>query len=466
MKRLALILTAVLALPVLAQTPTPTPSCVICCTPTPTPTPGDTPAWTPTPSAPTPTATPSPTTTPSSPTTPTPVPSAGACSLSSAPVPFEPNPPGAPRPSTLSGGFSSFLKLYQAPGQNRRILLQESFGYSLLDLANPMNPVALYYHDTRFPLGGGNSLAGRPDVGGYGGDGQSDVYASAVSDDGQRLVQSLGGPADGWYTVVGSASAQGFTLWGSFTPNRANSVLVQHVGPRYIAYTFSAVSTAQDVTVLPTSFTPLNMQAETTGWPDGGASVLAGNFIVYASVLGITVIDASLPGPPGAITAGMPRTIFSAADFGNRPVMAMTAAIDPANPARVWVLVELKQATGENSPSYALASVTAGVKVVKPFFRVPASLGERYAFAGTSAALVPQGTGLVVLMWSQRISPSPTAVRVYSTTVAGWGAPTGVLTLPTTVLSGHPVGAFAAGKDVYVYSPQSVSAYAVHLVCQ
>ncbi len=36
--------------------------------------------------------------------------------------------------------------------------MQESFGYSVLDLTTPTNPTALTYHDIRFPLGGPNSV--------------------------------------------------------------------------------------------------------------------------------------------------------------------------------------------------------------------------------------------------------------------------------------------------------------------
>ena len=147
----SLLLALVLALPATAQvvcpTATPPPPCV---TATPTPATG------------TPTPTPTPT------FTPTPAPAVGYCVPTGPAVTFEPLPPGAPRPQTLSSGFSSSLYLF-----GNRLMMSEAFGYSILDLSNPTNPTALIYHDTRYPLGGAHSLAGRGF--GYGGDGQSDV---------------------------------------------------------------------------------------------------------------------------------------------------------------------------------------------------------------------------------------------------------------------------------------------------
>lgn len=138
---------------------------------------------------------------------------AQVCTPSGSPVAFEPNPPAVPgvsRPITLSSGFNNSLALYRPGGSGQpRLLMQESFGYSVLDLSTPTNPTALYYRDNRLPVGGPDSVT-------TGGDGQSDVYSSGVSDDGQRAVFSLGGPADAWYTIVGGPSGDGFSQRGSF----------------------------------------------------------------------------------------------------------------------------------------------------------------------------------------------------------------------------------------------------------
>jgi len=123
----------------------------------------------------------------------------GQCTLQpQGPVSFEPNPPGATRPILLTGGFKFSLALFQNGGSGpERLLVEEAFGYSVLDLTTPTKPNALFYHDFRFPLGGPNSVH-------LGGDGQSIVSTIAVSPDGQRAAFSTTGPAAPMQTVVGS----------------------------------------------------------------------------------------------------------------------------------------------------------------------------------------------------------------------------------------------------------------------
>src|SRR5512141_3203397 len=74
---------------------------------------------------------------------------AAQCTLVAPPLPFEPSPPGAARPWNLYGGHNSDLGLYSS-GASRRLVMIETWGYSVLDLANPASPTALLYNDTRF----------------------------------------------------------------------------------------------------------------------------------------------------------------------------------------------------------------------------------------------------------------------------------------------------------------------------
>ena len=122
----------------------------------------------------------------------------------------------------LSSGFNSNLALFRNGGTGPwRLLMQESFGYSILDLTNPISPVALYYHDVRNPVGGPNSIPQH-------GDGQNMVQTIAVSPDGQRAAFSTTGPAAPFNTVVGKPDgASGFTLWGDFFIDSANGTVVQ-----------------------------------------------------------------------------------------------------------------------------------------------------------------------------------------------------------------------------------------------
>ncbi|MCM3875689.1 MAG: hypothetical protein NEA02_04645, partial [Thermoanaerobaculia bacterium] len=399
------------------------------------------------------------------------------CTLSGTLKSFEPNPPGVSRGGTpyLGSGFSSNLALYQPGGTGPyRLLMQESFGYSVLDLTSPINPTALTYHDVRFPLGGPNSVN-------HGGDGQNDVQTIAVSPDGQRVAFSMTGPTS-FHTVVGSPSGNGFALWGDFRPDRAFGTLVQHIGSRYIAYDFSESLTAADVTTLPTGSLQLdNMagSAETSALPGGYSPTLAGNYIVYLSGAGIEVVNASNPGPIGSITAGYPRTTITGADFvGGRTIAAYSAAVDPADATKVWVLVELNALTGEKSPSYGLLYVTSGLVKVSagPIWRVPSLTGEVWwSNPGPSSALIAGNGGLFVLMWAQRSQPG--LFRLYSTTTAAWfainaSAPPGAFDIPTNLYSnfstGQPMRGFAAAppsNSLYAYLPTGLSAYMIPMTC-
>src|ERR1017187_889430 len=101
------------------------------------------------------------------------------CTLASPPISFEPNPPGVPRVYPFGACYSNNLSLYQrGAGGPWRILMEEAWGYSILDISNPLNPTALLYHF--FP--------GELHVGG---DGQSMVATIAVSPDGARAAFSL-----------------------------------------------------------------------------------------------------------------------------------------------------------------------------------------------------------------------------------------------------------------------------------
>jgi len=401
------------------------------------------------------------------------------CTLSGSPTSFEPRPPGVARPVTLSSGFNNKLELYRngATGPYR-LLVMESYGYSVLDLnKDPANPSALVYHDIRYPLGGPNSVT-------HHGDGQNNVQTIAVSPDGQRAAFSITGPGAPFQTVVGSHDGgYGFTPWGDFPQGRAFGTLVQHVGSRYIAYSINDTPlTAADVTTLPTNALQVNNLvdsgfAETSALPAGTNAFLAGNYILYIGDTGLLVIDASNPGPVGRITANYPKTTITSADFGGRTIAAYTAAVDPADATKLWVLAELNPLTGENSPSYGLLYVTGGLAKISagPLWRVPSQAGDVWMSAGISAALVPRNGDVFVLMWAARRTPSP-LFQLYSTTVAAWStvnsaAPPGVFAIPATLYSSfwtqQPMRGFAAdtGNSVYAYLPTGQSAYVIPMSC-
>ena len=451
--------------PVLNPTPTP---CIPqpgpggiggCPTPTPTRPPSGTPTSTPVatpvatpPLTPTPTAAATPTTSTSLP------PSPGACSLSSV-VQFEPNPPGVSRPQPpLSPGFSNALAIYRKGALGpRRLLMMESYGYSVLSLDNPSSPSALSY---RALMSDGVTL---------GGDGQSIVYSFGISDDGQRVAFGLGNQADAWGTVAGPAatgSGEGFKLFASFAPARSTAT-VQHVGSRYLAYTFSNTSSAvTDVTILPATFTKFNTSGESTGWGGGGAPVIAGTFVVFQARGGtIKVYDASLPGPVGSIVAGYASTSISSADLIGSPT-GFTALYDNGT---LWVLVEVS--TGATSPSFQLVAVTKGLffglnKSVKPAWRVPTTTTETWASTGNSPALVALNGQVYAFMFARRAVPSIT-FKLYATTVAAWpGTPTASDVASTGFALPGQIASFGSGGNAYLYVPSTNTATALTLGCR
>src|ERR1039457_6997185 len=167
--------------------------------------------------------------------------SAQGCTLAMAPMNFEPNPPGVPRPCCQwSSGYNDALRLYQrGAGGPRRILMMEAWGYSILDISHPLNPTAPNYYSFLSQLQ-------------VGGDGQSMVQTISVSPDGQRAAFSLSGPGDPYNTVVASGGGEGFSIGGSMPAHRESGTVIHQAGSRYIVYNIAVYGiSAADVTTLP-----------------------------------------------------------------------------------------------------------------------------------------------------------------------------------------------------------------------
>ena len=344
-----------------------------------------------------------------------------------APTDFEPNPPGPPRPGSLSAAYNNSLSLYRAgAGGPWRLLLQESFGYSVLDLSNPANPTVIRWDDLRYDPATAESNP-IPQHG----DGQSYIQTVAVSADGVRAAFSVSGPAEpDWHTMVGRADPNnGFGIWGDFGDSRASGTVVQQIGSRYITYSIlgTAAATAADVTALPTTLGSLNLAYETTNWPAGAGLGIAGGFLYYIAGNAVQVIDVSIPGPVGNITAAYPKLTITSAmvpDFGGRTPQYVSGAVDPANANKLWLLVALAPML-ENSPSYGLVSVTRNGGPLPapvsagPAYRIPSVAGETWVNVGPASSLVVKNGTLYALMWSNRRAPSY-RFGMFSTTVGAW----------------------------------------------
>src|SRR5512143_1030284 len=378
------------------------------------------------------------------------------CTLSSAPISFEPSPPGADRSSSkLAAAKNNDLVLFQSNGQ--KMLMQESFGYSVLDVSNPVNPTALIYDNM--------ALSGEmPAVG----DGQSYIGSIGVSPDGARLALGLNGNAQPQY---GSVAATGIgntfkPITGGFMP-RNSATVVQGVGSRYLAYSlkfFPGALTVADITNIPGPLAPTNVTSEPVDGVGGNYLQLAGNNVLFLDTANtIRIYDASNPGPVGNIGGSFGRNTIGSADLSGRTPTSFSAAMDPADSTKLWVLVELS-----NPVSWALVSLKGGVKTVNPqIFTVPSPFT-----AGGVSALVPNGSGgLFALMWAKQ-SGSPVVYRLYSQSVQGWGTtPTPIQpdidsnSYPTFGLNYFMRGLPGTGNLLYAYVPTGLSAYVLPLSC-
>ncbi len=402
------------------------------------------------------------------------------CTLASDPVVFEPSPPGATRPGTLSSGFSTSLALYRNAAGSPRLLMFEAWGYSTLDIAtSPGSPSALKYDDLRLDPSNQTTNQVRAN-----GDGQSYIQTIGISPDGQRIISSVNGPAEPtWHNLVGKTDGgEGFGMWGDFGSSRASGTVVQRVASRYIAYAthFSSPLSVSDVTTLPTRFASLNLASEATGLGAGYALSMAGNYVLYqlTAGTGVQIVDASTPGPAGNIASGFKTTVIGSVpgDPYSRAPKNFAAAVDPADPTKLWVLLELGASTanGENSPSYALVSISKDGNgnlqspvSAGPLFRVPSSTGENWGLSGNSASLVASNGQLFALMWATRQLPTQQFV-LYSSAASLWAPSTPVV----VGTSGFGLAATAAsalagtGNSVYQYLPTGPRAFVVPLTCQ
>ncbi|HSB64220.1 MAG TPA: hypothetical protein VLJ18_08640 [Thermoanaerobaculia bacterium] len=391
-------------------------------------------------------------------------PAAGQCTLTAPPASFEPSPPGAARPWQLYAGHNNDVQVYSV-GASRRLLMMETFGYSVLDISNPASPYALLYDDLRMDAQPVSAV----------GDGQSFIASMAVSQDGQRMAFSLNSNANPMLnTVVGAANGQGAAMSGDFLPrNGSSGAVIQHIGNRYIAYValpWSAISPqplmAADVTNLPVTLTAHNVPSESAG-PGGYYLTLAGNFLVYLTNGTIRVLDASAPGPVGHITTSFPSTTLTGADFGGGTLSSVTAAVDPVDSAKVWILAELT-VSGQPAPRWALLSLKSGVKTLNGApYQIVAGGGETWPTTGV-AALIPSGGSLVALMWGKRSSPT-VVYRLFSSSVAGWGTTNSTdvtpAQSPSFSLYSAMRGFAGSGNSVYAYLATANSAFALSLSC-
>jgi hypothetical protein len=386
------------------------------------------------------------------------------CTLSGSPVLFEPRPPGVPRPATLNWIGINDFRFFQPPGGVApRILVSESFGYQVVELTNPMNPVAIRYEDYRFEPSTPGPIP-------CNGDCHGSISSQAISDDGARVLFGLlSSQSSPYSTVVGVPDASyGFQLAGDMLPNNS-SVAIQRIGGRYLAYSTDGINLwAADVTSPPGLGAPNNLHAERTVFPGGYQILAAGNNLVYRSGTSLVVIDASNPGPAGSISASFTQTTIAVGDWG-RPAgetpSFFSAKTDPTDATKLYILAEFSDSLGKGA-GYSLALVQGGAKTILGTFRIPALAGETWGRTASSGLLVSNGN-VYALMWAKRTAPS-TLYRLYSVAVAGWGsvAPGGFdVTTAGFAVTGVVQGFTGADGVLNTYTAGGNSGWAIPVRC-
>lgn len=409
------------------------------------------------------------------------LPAAAQCSLNTAAGgvrQFEPTPPGAGRPGTLNWASVDGFFLYKPAGVSTRLLVPESMGYQIVDLTDPMNPVALGFEDYRYTPATPIPCTG---------DCHSSVSVWGVSDDGARFHFGLNDlQTSAYHDVVGFSSVGDWhvNLRADLAVPKTRTGSVVHRTPtnRYLAYALGSTGLyAADVTSLPGSLAPNNVATQNTGLPAGTAPVLAGNWLAYLGITpffqktgSVLVVNVATPGPAGNIVAGLSLTTIALADWarpaGETP-SAFGAAVDPSDPSVLWILAEF-QDSSFRSAGYSLLKLVNGVKQPPATtFRPTFAAGETWD-PGGSPVLAATGGNLYALMWASRRTPSSLS-RLYSVAVSSFGsvAPGSFDVNPATPAfasfgTGYAMPALAgAANALYLYVASHTKGWVVPVTC-
>lgn len=336
-------------------------------------------------------------------------------------VSFEPNTPGVSRPPTLSTGYSTSSRVYTQNGKNKLLQL-ETYGYSILDLSNPLNPTALVYD---FLINEGFTTAG---------DGSSYVYACSVSGDGKYLAMSLGDPQGSqWGTIYFTPNGDAWAAQRNNNVGNAWASAFHIINGRYLNYEIQ--SGGQLFVTDVTSITSGTNGPFNTSFPTEKVTSVSGitnfqiigNYLVYGTATGISVVDISHPGSVGSISSSFTKKLIASSYFGGRTLTGyVTGALDTADPTKIWLLVELAAPGTYGAQTgtfgYTLLSVTGGTNVspLGPIWNAPFTAGNTYTIAGNNSAVVNISNNLYVFMATTQSSPAPAVFSYYAIAVSDW----------------------------------------------
>jgi PKD repeat protein len=400
------------------------------------------------------------------------------CTLIGSISKFEPNPAGTARPSYMNWIGINGFSLNQPSGGQPRLLVTEAFGYHQVDLTDPANPQVLGWEDYRFsPTNPGPVPCS--------GDCHSGVNAMGISDDGARAAFALNGNVDSPNATRTMLGLTGGTDWqialrAETASQGGNSVAIQHIGSRYLAYTFSNSAVyVSDVTNLPASLVhSTNFAAEQASGSGGTTPVLAGPYIVslgnngFGSTGAINLINVASPGPAGNIVSGFASATVSSTDgVWGRPstekIFAFHAAADPSNSSAIYILAEFADSS-YHSAGYSVIRYVGGSATLIGTFRIPVQTGESWGI-GYTVSLFQSGGSLFALMWGARIAPTP-VFRLFSSPVTAFGAQApGTIDVDPASYSGfgtgYPMAGLATSNKLYLYVPSGQAGWIVPTSC-
>lgn len=350
----------------------------------------------------------------------------------------------------LDGGLDRFvagpMQLYYKAGVPK-LFIYDPFGYGVVDISKPSAPNGDYFESLRFKKGDYSTASFNQGQAPHGGDGYSSIPSNAVSDDGQRVAFGVFA-GDGPYSVLIGIpdSGSGYTMVGSTIPNNS-LVRIQHIGGKYFAYSGNGAglyvtditnpgSTSLDVhadwaRLAAGTFAP-TLHAEKINLPfySGFFRIIGNKYLVgkTTTVIGGTeytgnslqIIDISNPNSTsGSISAGFSVvTTIAITEWGGHDKDnsgQYFAAIDPADPMKLYVLLSFVNKNSGHHTGWGLVSIKNGVKTFLGNISLPRDTGRTYT-GGNSAGLINYGGNLYAFIYDRKdqvTGYNPSAYEIY-----------------------------------------------------
>ncbi len=369
-------------------------------------------------------------------------------------VKFE--PPAGVYPGKFQPGFANALSVY-GPAGARKLLVRQNYGYSIFGLVNPASPTIENFRDVETTL---------PKTG----DGYETVLDVEGAPDGSRALVGYKQTPNG--TLLMKPLGSGFTFAGDFGPTRPlGGAAILQQGARYFG--FSLTNTAlgvADITAFGTGTTARSISSEIVNAAPGGTQLqIAGNQVVYVNGTNVVIVDASVIGINGALSAGFAFHLHSLTSIGlaGNSVAAVSAAIHPVSGA-LYLVVEGKQ--GSESRGIALLRTTDGggtLNRIGDVFVPPVPYGGTGSSTPGVALLLPTSTSVLASFWAQNSGKS----RLFTMDAGSWGTNlTPNAEFDSASFAGQFPGpsamkGFASASDVHLYFTTGLAAFALPLSC-